>query len=471
MAMVMGKAKERGFTLLETVIALAMVSILLVALAEGLNNFGKQRQQYARTTPGASETGQTEQLLNRLTESGLISTQFEHLPIATVCSTATSNEPCLRTIGATDVTFSNVTSAITGIPTWIEFFRDDYGRFSTAAPTPPFPAAAPINPIALDRDLSGTPVSVSQRSAAILVPRANTRSTTYATWRLVNPTSPPFVILSRARSKTQLSYVYGAQDTQAVNPDRHTLFSVTDCANVQGELQTWAPTGLFLIYNSEDPSQYLIQRAKSISVNCVSNQATLELVPVIGGSGESDFINSNYAPSLSSMGYTNDSTMVWGNVGDYAVTQTDGGASPLYLFPSTYFNLSRTTPWSAPNPFTGAAADIRRIAWYYKNVKNLAQTGPAGLKPNIVAIPIVVTSLYLAPGILPQGCDASFTAKPGCPTSTFYSLNARTLPGNLSTVLISTLHESTNDPGGNPAHGFVTFYRQLGSPKIGMEVK
>jgi hypothetical protein len=392
-----------------------------------------------------------------------------------------------------------------GFPAWTEFYRDHDAAW---------PATLPA---AMAEDTDGSPnflpLSVEQRSSPFDFPPASLRADYYATWRLTSPTSPPFLMLSAAKTTSHqfvFDYDYNGAaygpDIQAADVPNATArtvyFSATDDAGSfaayeasRNELQAWATAangGLMVVYNQDFPDQYMVQRVNSITWDNAATRIGFELQPVKTGTPFVDpgaFSFGYYAKANNAaLGYP--ANAIWGGAGTYwpATLQGHvGGWAPaedFYPFPSEYFSISRTgASFSTPEPFdlNSNAVDIRRIAYYYNNLPAVATRHRH--RPKIIGIPIVATTFYLAAGVTPPGCDthygfADFRQSPGCPAnlpSIFYSLRMRTLPGNQEVILIPRLKDSLPNPRvvatDDPTQGYVTFIRQLGSQIVTVVVK
>jgi hypothetical protein len=489
-----------------------LVGMGALAAAMMVENNHKAQQKFKNTSTFTVDAAQVQSLMAKLAGNGLLN-DFIHLPIPVACATAHTDGPCIRTT-ANGSDFVNITADPGGAPpnNWFaksgyhEFYRDHDGVFSAAAiPT----QAEDIN-------------SEIQRTTPVNIDHQGFQTGYYTTWRLVDLTSQPVVLLSRAHitaGEFTFDYDYDAStDTVSVgsglqatlspvaDPTARTAYFAAADGTAYGiaktELQNWAANGgLLLVYNKEDPSQYFIQKVNAITWKDTPQRVGFELQPVQGGS--SDLVDKPAGPSPSfypletAMGYP--AGVTWGGAPTLSATKQGAGwgTTPqnFYLFPSELASFSRQS--GSPNfgvgtqPFTfnGSGVDVHRLAFYFYNMGNSVTPGSAPFhnhKPKLVAVPIVVTSLYLGAGIAPVGCETNFplsaqqqtvNASKGCPLGPFYSLRMKTLPevsSSPETVLISRLADSArNGPAGasDPATGFVTIARQIGTGEVRVIIK
>lgn len=506
----------RGFTLIEVMISVGLVSVVLLALGVATMNFGQNSMSFQRALPAAVQREQFQDFFSKLAENAWVSTQFLHEPVSWSagaaggsCSGAGDVNPCVRrqgwSEGGTFVGGETTFMEVSTVPTapagsYIDFFRDEYSDLTSTQVYPVDNEGFLIHSMGADAAPSGT-AAVPFTGANTPIPEGWLQTDYYASWRLDTPTSPPFFILSQYPSRNAFVLVsspvarqFKFAPTDPSVADYAGTLAATDPA-LRSALATAITSGLMLVYNSADPRQYAIQYIYSAAADAgdanflfqldAVNLAAPHPNPIEAGTPQA-WYNSTAAYNAYTWGGGSCSN-VW------AATQNDPGGNGFYLFPSQFFSFCSDRPvtgaapnWTVANPFTeNPASQGIDFAQILNNYYHLVTPGgapgpaPAGATltplPQFIGIPLIATAFFLGTGVIPPGCNGNFPlttpVQPGCPpTASFYSLQSITLPGPAG-VPIQRTHIGMVSPNLVANTAPVYFGRKLGTSKIEAFVK
>jgi hypothetical protein len=392
---------NQGFTLTELLIAGALTGGVFLIAGTGVVFFGQGSAQLARSSTKMTSASSFASQFTTLMESAHVAVQFEHLPIPVVadCATITADSPAVRRkvnglFQCVDSTDANIAQLIAGGISDVEFFRDSLGTLRNG------------------QVLVNSNLVPAFTGAKLSLPPAVRNGDYYATWPLRLATAPSFLVMRGLNSAVNLSVRYCEPYVSAGQGE-------PNCGAAVGggnlRLDSMLPIVLedlqghpFLIYNSKDPSQYIVQYVAgganypngALPPGVVS-QWDLDLQSLVGSS----FSTANrYFAASASIPVAAGNTWMQSHASGWSVGNP---GSAIYLFPTEAPSVNVAT-WPP-----GANAALNMVSQY-----NAQYATSLEFRPKLVALPIALTAIYLRQGTLPVGCPAALNPNAGCAAGT-----------------------------------------------------
>jgi hypothetical protein len=388
---------EKGFTLLELMIGALLTGGVFLIAGSGVLLFTRGASSVSRKAQSLVDQTDFKARFASMTASAQDSRKFQHLPIQipSACGSLPVGAPALRkkinrSFACTDSSDPNVASLVSTGVSSIEFFRDSDGALK----------AGTIN--------SGSTSVSSFVEAPLRFPAGMLNSSYYVTWPLVNAASPPFLLMRTQTSGFSLNLRYCQPYVSAARAN-------SDCGgtsvtgqrirvNASNEVVAEQIEGQpFIIYNSKDPSQFVVQVANSVLAYTsgtppagVAQQWDIDFRTLQGST-----FGSSYFPALGTHGIA--STNTWMAQGNFGWGVSNPG-SAIYPFP-TEVPSANLVSW--PVNFRTTQNMLSGVDGHYSSSTDF--------RPDFVASPIELTALYLAEGQVPLSCPRATSPGAGCP--------------------------------------------------------
>ena len=352
---------NRGFTLIETLAAVMLISIVFMGVIEGAN-------QFFSTSVAAIQLGSQDKVRRKFgldfisaIESADISLHFQHLPI-TAGGTCVTGQPCVQSLSSSNVLQPY---ALAGAST-VEFFRDAQG---TLAPGTAFGnnVQGDVNasqviqnlPLSIGANLTSTPV--------------------YVTWPLVDENSGAFVLLK----STSLGVSFTFPDTFATPspPDSAGNWAIFS-ASAAGIAPSSLAGNLLVIYNAYSDNQFFFQTItnamdcsqppapaasqcttiasslnSTFNTGCLNSAVGSKACPT-GSVGTNGQTQNYYALNLQTVDSTAFSAFLPAGVPSAGTWGSQ--SADFFIFPTAFFSVT-----NANEPDLTASADIRKIVHFY----------------------------------------------------------------------------------------------------------
>lgn len=348
--------RARGFTLIEMLFAVAIMAVLAVAALGFFENFNQQARkttELGRADSAFRSFGQ--KFLGQL-QAADAAVAFQRLPVPVGgCGNGDDQDgPCLLKLDAEEKLVA-AESSLVGNATSVDFFADRSGSLSTRS----------LGDAASGLILRyGKPLDLSQMRAR--------KERVYATWRLKDETSKPFVMMTRTRGADYFNFV-GALAYSSPSNRWVPWTGARPDINVQSLVG-----GLLAVYNGYDTRQYFVQRVVN-AINCTNQLSNCKTR--LGLAASDTNLNTNaYALELENL------TVEAINLSRYmpavaAASSWGAQAAALYMFPTLTASLE-----DAANTDFATPIHVRRLQHYFNSKNQKAQ---------FMAVPIELHSYFL----------------------------------------------------------------------------
>lgn len=349
--------RARGFTLIEMLFAVAIMAVLAVAALGFFENFNQQARkttELGRADSAFRSFGQ--KFLGQL-QAADAAVAFQRLPVPVGgCGNGDDQDgPCLLKLDAQERLVA-AESSLVGNATSVDFFADRSGSLSTRS----------LGDAASGLILRyGKLLDLSQMRAR--------KERVYATWRLKDETSKPFVMMTRSRGA---DYFNSIEVLGTGSPGNRWVAwtGARPDINVQGLVG-----GLLAVYNGYDTRQYFIQRVVN-ALNCTNelNQCKARI-----GNGASDLNLSPNAYALELENLTTETINLSKFMPAVTSASTWGAqAAALYMFPTLTASIEDAAKADFATP-----VHMRRLLHYFNS--------ETGQKSKFMAVPIELHSYFL----------------------------------------------------------------------------
>jgi len=241
-------AHANGFSMVELMVAVSLLGIVSLFIAEFGFNFSKNRGNIQKFVEQSS-LGSFGVRVVKLAETADLSSLFIHLPVPSYCSSLSL--PCLQKIDAT----TSEASAFTNISLTknFEFYRDTEGVFSTIKASSQANNATFDANFFINKNLSDTAMTATVNQASVV-------------WPLTSPLSPEFPVFTRSASDISFSFSNATADS-SISADSYVF--TTYISGQSGNLNDLLGAPV-VVYNPYYPHQYVVQYLSEI-VACADN--------------------------------------------------------------------------------------------------------------------------------------------------------------------------------------------------------
>lgn len=368
---------NKGFTLVETMVSVGIMSVVLAGLATAVVNTVRDGEIQAKDSMNAMEDLMVQTAQQDYLTRAAPSYYFLHVPIRSFCS-GSEKIPCLRKIDPSTGALTGISGG-NGIPSTIDFYKDVSGEMKKTKLSGMSASGEINNSVSM---MSSENVDISKLTTQ------NSNSYVYASWPLFNEESEALPILVRKKNASYLTHIkqFGASYENTA-PAGISLFNVsltTDKANI---LVNDLKDSLAVIYNVNRPTQFVIQKITQ-ALNCPKDPSTQNFCKVTGKS----ISTSSATDDLLAVGFANTIALKLENVqisGTYAANAGAGSRTHLasryiptstsvsisgnwfaaggggdYLFPRSSFSLADDRP-SFQGDLDYSPVDVKRIQHYY----------------------------------------------------------------------------------------------------------
>lgn|GEM_PF-6659700 len=433
------RASEKGFTLIETMIALAVSAIVFLAVTQLLTLFTTGRKSLEESVTTKIEQKDFAAVFTKVFSQATISAQFMHLPVPV--SSCAIDGPCVQILDTVKNTFSPtnlanlgllnvpITSTMGNPITLVEFYRDDD---ASAPQEHEIPAIADmIN----SSDTFFKAKSTVAKTAAMLVDGAyitgaGNAQEVYVTWTLLpvkhpNPwvagdsgvdnASPPLVVLRSSSEvsgfKVKFPYINQQREGTAIAaPNVRFEPGSTPLSQMSHQL--------LVAYNPSAPDQYVMQFAKT------ANGDTIDIYPV----SPQDHNMLRYPPNLMAGGLKFNSYASpsgWPAPNKAATPSCSDLSCPITDFPTDAATIVTYDQNGA------------RMSQYYDPPINITNflLDPIVAAPTYVVYPVNAVSYALVPNTVDPNGKAAPDPAP-CPPDPTQSVSASNPLQQLSSRLV-----------------------------------
>ncbi len=349
---------EKGFTLTEMLIAVALLMVMAIGATSALNRYMKQADRITKFGAQDSAFRSFAHEFNSLLKNSNVALFFQRLPIPTTgCGLS---GPCVMKLHVDQQKFEAVNSTDFNGADAIEFFSDYEAKLYEQ------------KMIAGDAD---TKIKFRKRLDLRRI-KNNKEYDYYTTWTLIDRSSKPFVVLSKSKAEGYLTFqdAYGTANPPSTT-GRWAIMKGFGDINVADFKKS-----LLAFYNGYNARQFWIQKVENM-VSCSSNPTFCAQI--------STALNPSMPTSILASSYY--------AVNTAPVTSSDMGASflpsitafgtwwtqpsGLYTFPTSVASM-----YHPQNSDLASPLDVRKVSHFYHG---------KGLKSQIMAIPVNLVSYAL----------------------------------------------------------------------------
>lgn len=263
---------NKGFTLVETMVSVGIMSIILAGLATAVVQTVKDGEVEAKDSMNSMEDLMVQSAQQDYLTRAAPSYYFLHVPIRSFCS-GSEKIPCLRYIEPATGKLTQISGG--GIPSTIGFYKDVSGEMKDVK----------LNGMSASGDIndqvhmmSGDTLDVSK------ITSAKKNSYVYASWPLVDDKSEALPILVRKKDAAILTHIkqFGASYENSA-PTGISLFNVSLTADKAKLLAENLKDSMVVVYNINRPSQFVIQKVTN-TMNCPQDGMTRSFCKTTGNS-------------------------------------------------------------------------------------------------------------------------------------------------------------------------------------------
>lgn len=264
---------NKGFTLVETMVSVGIMSIVLAGLATAVVNTVQDGEAAAKDAMNSMEDLQVQTAQQDYLTRAAPSYYFMHIPIRSFCS-GSEKIPCLRQIDPATGGLTQVNPSA-GIPPTISYYKDISGELKNTK----------LSGMSASGDVSdevhmmiGSAVDVSRLTSQ------KNNSYVYASWPLYDDTSEALPILVRKKGASILTHKkqFGASYQNSA-PTGISLFDISLTSDKAQVFASELKDSLAVIYNINRPTQYVVQKI-TYATNCAYNSSTKSFCKTTGNS-------------------------------------------------------------------------------------------------------------------------------------------------------------------------------------------
>lgn len=354
----MTKNTERGFSLMEVIIGVALLMIIGIGATTALNQYMKHSSRITmygqQDTAFRSFAGE----FNSLLKNSNVAPHFQRFPIPV--SGCSLNGPCVQKLNIASQAFEAASTTDFGGATAIEFFSDYNANLFEQ------PAFG-----------NGVDVKIKYRKRLDLRSiKSDKAYDYYTTWTLIDPNSKPFIVLSKSNAAGYLSFP-DAYATASPNGaiERWTIFKGYGNINISDFKKSF-----LAFYNGYNARQYWIQKIDDM-ISCSANLTFCKKVSVTLNPSQSTTSLSNgyYAVKTSAITETLLGSTFLPSITTYGQWWSQSAAA--YLFPSSIGSFFMVQNSDFASPF-----DVRKVTHFFHS-----QT----VRSQFLAIPVNLNSYGL----------------------------------------------------------------------------
>lgn len=328
---------NRGFTLVETMVSVGIMSIVLAGLATAVVNTVRDGEIQAKDSMNVMEDLMVQTAQQDYLTRAAPSYYFLHVPIRSFCS-GSEKVPCLRQIDPATGALVQVSGGA-GIPNTIDFYKDLSGDLKKIKLSGMSAAGAINDSVNM---MLGETIDVSKLTAQ------RNNSYVYASWPLFDDNSEALPVLVRKKNAAILTHIkqFGASYQNSA-PAGISLFNVTLTPDKVDMLVKDLKDSLAVVYNISRPTQFVVQRITS-ALNCPKDATSKNFCKTTGNS-----ISTFSTAPLEAAGFPNTVALKLDPVqisGSYTPNGTVGTRTHLAsAFIPTSTSISLSGNWFAAN--------------------------------------------------------------------------------------------------------------------------